>query len=87
MRLQPLGHLSKFYLSIFFISLAITKLNSFAHIEFNNPQFNNLEKIKSSILNKKDLFDRAIEYKDVKIDNTFPIYIQKNIKKFEEWII
>ena len=63
------------------------KLNSFAHIEFNNPQFNNLEKIKSSILNKKDLFDRAIEYKDVKIDNTYPIYIQKNIKKFEEWII
>ena len=63
------------------------KINSFAHTEFNNAKFKNLEKIKLSIKNKLDLFDRPIKYKQVKIDNTYPIYIQKNINRLKEWIL
>ena len=63
------------------------KISSFAHIEFNNPNFNTLEKIEIAIENKKDLFNRDVFYKKIDLDNTFPEYILKNKKKFKNWII
>ena len=63
------------------------KIESFAHSEFNNSKFNNIDKIKSSIENNYDLFDRNLEYKKVAIDNSYPKYILENKDKFKDWII
>tara|TARA_B110001450_G_C17530705_1_gene444565 strand:+ start:94 stop:879 length:786 start_codon:yes stop_codon:yes gene_type:complete len=63
------------------------KLSSYAHSEFNNEKYNNLDKIKKSIANKSDLFDRPIIYKQIKFDQTFPNYIFNNQEKFKNWIV
>jgi len=63
------------------------KIKSFAHGEFNKTDLTNLENIKEKINMKKDIFDRKISYKKVKIDNTFPKYILDNKEKLKEWII
>ena len=63
------------------------KIESFAHSEFNNSKFNNIDKIKSSIENNYDLFDRNLEYKKVAIDSSYPKYILGNKDKFKDWII
>jgi beta-1,4-mannosyl-glycoprotein beta-1,4-N-acetylglucosaminyltransferase len=63
------------------------KIESFAHSEFNNSKFNNIDKIKSSIENNHDLFDRNLEYKKVAIDSSYPKYILGNKDKFKDWII
>ena len=63
------------------------KIKSFAHGEFNKPDFVNLDNIKKKINMKKDIFDRDIKYKKVELDNTFPKYIIENKDKFKQWII
>lgn len=63
------------------------KINSFAHSEFNNNYFKNIEKIENSINLRKDLFDRKFEYKIINFDNSYPKYLHENLKKFKEWII
>ena len=63
------------------------KIESFAHSEFNNSKFNNIDKIRSSIENNYDLFDRNLEYKKVAIDSSYPKYILENKDKFKDWII
>ena len=63
------------------------KIKSFAHGEFNKPNFNNPEIIKEKINKGKDIFDREITYKKVEIDSSFPKYIYDNKEKFKEWII
>ena len=74
------------------------KINNFSHSEFDNKQFNNLEKIQKAINNGDDLFSRKkghehfkgdvrsfkIIYED--IDNKYPEYILKNKEKFKELI-
>ena len=35
----------------------------------------------------KDLFNRNIEYKPIKIDETFPDYIVKNKDFLKKWIV
>lgn len=74
------------------------KINNFSHSEFDNEQFNNLEKIQKAINNGDDLFSRKkghehfkgdvrsfkIIYED--IDNKYPEYILKNKEKFKELI-
>jgi beta-1,4-mannosyl-glycoprotein beta-1,4-N-acetylglucosaminyltransferase len=63
------------------------KIESFAHSEFNNSKFKNIDKIKSSIKNNIDLFDRNFNYKEVAIDSSYPKYIIENKDKFKDWII
>ena len=63
------------------------KISSFAHIEYNNYNFNTLEKIESAIENKKDIFGRNITYEKINIDKTFPEYILNNQNKFKSWIL
>tara|TARA_B110001452_G_C15107373_1_gene386067 strand:- start:57 stop:842 length:786 start_codon:yes stop_codon:yes gene_type:complete len=64
-----------------------SKIKSFAHAEYNNEYYTNLEKIERSIENKIDLFNRPISYKKDNIDEMFPRYIIDNKEKFKEWII
>jgi beta-1,4-mannosyl-glycoprotein beta-1,4-N-acetylglucosaminyltransferase len=63
------------------------KLESYAHKEFNTPHFTNLDHINYSIENKKDLFNRNIEYTKIQIDNSFPKYIKDNKDLFKDWIL
>ena len=63
------------------------KIKSFAHGEFNKPNFANPEIINEKIIKGKDIFDREISYKKVQIDNSFPKYIVDNKEKLKEWII
>ncbi len=65
----------------------LKKIKSFAHGEFNQENFTNLEAIKKKINMGKDIFNREIGYKKVQIDNTFPKYIVDNKEKLKEWII
>ena len=63
------------------------KIKSFAHGEFNKPNFVNMDNIREKINMKKDIFDRRISYRKVQIDNSFPKYIVDNKEKLKEWII
>ena len=63
------------------------KIKSFAHGEFNKPNFVNLENIKEKINMGKDIFDRGISYRKVPIDSSFPKHITNNKDKFKDWII
>ena len=63
------------------------KLKTFAHTEFNNEKYNNIQRINYNIKNLKDLFQRGHVFKKVEIDKSFPRYIVDNKEKLEEWII
>ena len=60
---------------------------SYAHQEFNNSKFTDIEYIKKQISKGEDLFQRDIKYKKIDIDDTFPDYIVKNKDKFKVWIM
>ena len=65
----------------------LKKIKSFAHGEFNKPNYTNPETIKEKINMGKDIFNREISYKKVQIDSSFPKYIVDNKEKLKEWII
>ncbi len=62
------------------------KMQSYAHGELNIDKFKDTSYIKNRISNFKDIFSDG-PLKKVEIDETFPEYIIKNKKKFEEFII
>lgn len=64
-----------------------SKLSSFAHDEFNNSDYNNLDKINYSIKHNIDLFNRGFDYKKINFDESFPKYILANKEKFKNWIL
>jgi beta-1,4-mannosyl-glycoprotein beta-1,4-N-acetylglucosaminyltransferase len=63
------------------------KITSFAHQEFNNENFTNIEKIEKRINSGIDIFERKNQYKKINLDEQFPDYILKNKIKFKEWIL
>ena len=63
------------------------KLTSFAHSEYNNSEYTDLKKIRYSIENKIDLFNRPVVYEKNNFDETFPNYVVNNKKKFKNWIL
>ena len=63
------------------------KLKTFAHTEFNNEKYTDLEKIKDNINNLKELFNRGNKFQKVNIDESFPRYIIQNKEEYKEWII
>ena len=62
------------------------KMQAYGHGELNTEKFTNINYIKDRIENHKDVFSDTSLQK-VEIDETFPEYIKKNMKKFEEFII
>ena len=65
----------------------IKKIESFAHTELNLLEFKNKKKILQKIRDKKDLFNRNIFYKKIKLDNSFPDYLLHNKDLYKKWII
>ena len=63
------------------------KIKSFAHQEFNKPNFTNIEEIRKKINNRVDIFDRQYKYQKINLDDNFPKYILENKIKFQKWII
>jgi beta-1,4-mannosyl-glycoprotein beta-1,4-N-acetylglucosaminyltransferase len=65
----------------------IKKIESFAHTEFNRPEFKNKKEILNKIRDRKDLFNRNISYKKINLDNSFPDYLLHNKDLYKKWII
>ena len=63
------------------------KIISYSHQEFNKEEFINEKNIEKKINKGKDLFERNIKYKKIRIDATFPSYILKNKGYFKDWIL
>ena len=62
------------------------KIKNSGHIEFNKSKYSSIKNIKYRIKNLIDPFDRKAELEVVKLDNSYPSYILKNIKKYKKWI-
>ena len=54
------------------------KIKSFAHSEYNKPEFTNVENIKNKIQDKKDIFNRNFEFKKLTSEKELPNYIFEN---------
>ena len=63
----------------------VQKLESFAHTEFNQPQFKSLDSIRSSIHNGRDILGLNTQFRPVAIDETFPPYLFENLDQFKQW--
>lgn len=63
------------------------KISSAAHTEFNQEKYKSIKHIENSITNLKDPFERDINLKKVKIDDSYPDYIKNNLDLFKKWII
>ena len=63
------------------------KLKTFAHREYSGEEFSSIEIIKKKIEKKVDLFNRGEKYDYVKIDNTFPEHLLKNLNKYKDYIL
>jgi len=65
----------------------IQKLESFAHQEFNKPEFKKPEKITELIHSGKDVLFPDRIYKLQPLDQQFPDYLVKNQEKFESYLL
>ncbi len=65
----------------------IKKLESFAHQEFNKPEFKNPEKIKELINSGKDVLFPENRYEIQSLTEQFPIYLVKNPEKFKDYLL
>ena len=63
------------------------KIISYSHQEYNKKEFIDEKNIEKKIKMGEDLFNRNIEYKPIKIDETFPDYIVKNKDFLKKWIV
>lgn len=63
-----------------------TKIEAFAHQEFNTEEFKSKENISKAINSGKDIYGRKISYKPIILDNSFPKYLLENKMKYEGFI-
>ena len=61
------------------------KLKTFAHSEFSDEKFSNIETIKNKIDKKIDLFQRGHKYEAVKLDCSFPSELLTNKDLYKEY--
>ena len=64
-----------------------TKIQSFAHGEFNKSSITKEDNIKSKIESGQDVLERGFKLKKVDIDTSFPKYIIDNKEKLKKWIM
>ena len=62
-------------------------LKTFAHSEFSEKKFSDINIIKSKIEKKIDLFHRGHQYKKIKFDDSFPEYLISNYEKYKSFIL
>ena len=61
------------------------KLKTFAHSEFSDEKFSNIEVIKNKIDKKIDLFERGHKYEAIKLDSSFPSELLSNNDVYKEY--
>lgn|GEM_PF-1455612 len=63
------------------------KIETFAHQEYNKDEYKDIQKIKESIAQGKDLFGRKdVSFEFMDIDDTFPAYLLKNLPRYSKFI-
>lgn len=63
------------------------KLKTFAHDEYDTPEFASLENIRRALENKEDLFGRTgVDFVVQEIDDSWPKYLVDNLDKYERFI-
>ena len=73
--------------NLYNLELISKKIKTFPHTEYNIEKFTNIENIKKRLENLEDLFDRGYKFEKIKIDQSYPEYIQKNLHLFKEHLI
>ena len=63
------------------------KFKSLAETSWDKEEYFNEENIKKKIKEKKDLFNRGHTFEQVELNQAYPLYLQKNKRKYSEWII
>ena len=63
------------------------KLKTFAHSEFSENKFSDVDIIKTKIEKKVDFFERGHQYEKIKLDDTFPEYLISNYDKYKTFIL
>ena len=63
------------------------KIESFGHGELNEKKFTDLKNIEYKINQGKDLFNRDQFYEKKILDNTFPLILINENKKYQKWIL
>ena len=65
------------------------KLKSFAHSEYDSPEYTDLDRIQQAIDSGRDLFGRFgdSEFQKMEIDDSWPRYIVENKEKFKKYIV
>lgn len=64
----------------------LTKIQSFAHQECNQPQYTDPNRIKELIESGKNIFGDADKMRFVPVDENFPRYVLDHPEKFKMWI-
>ena len=60
----------------------ISKLEAFAHTEYNKPEYKDPERIRRAIAQGEDIFGRDFHYRFVPLDDTWPRYVLDNRDHF-----
>lgn len=63
------------------------KLKSFAHTEFNRPQFTNLDVIEDKMQRMVSPWDGSEQYEKFEIDDTWPISIQEDYDRWRNYVL
>jgi len=63
------------------------KLKTFAHSEFSEKKYSDIDVIRSKIEKKIDLFQRGHQYKQVVLDDTFPEHLLSNYDRYKKYIL
>lgn len=64
----------------------VQKIQSFAHQEFNRPEFLNAQRINEAINSSKSLFNSSEKLKFMPLDGSYPKYVLENPGRFNGWI-
>jgi len=62
------------------------KLNSICHQEFNTKKYTDDSRLHFNVYNNLDIFDRPYTLKTIKPGQGLPLYLQKNLKKYNKYI-
>ena len=63
------------------------KLQAFSHNEFNRPSVYNPIKVRLKIILGRDLLGRGAKFRKVKIDESYPIWLRENYKKYSHFVL
>jgi len=61
----------------------IQKIESYAHVEFNNDEVKNDQNVANAINKGQDVFGRGIQFTAVEIDDSFPQFVRDNLEYYK----